>query len=62
MSIAPLVHTVQVKTPPARAFDLFVTRMEHWWPKGHYRQESPRRHRAGAAGRWPMVRARRAGP
>ena len=34
MSIAPIVHEVLVKVPPARAFDLFVTHMEHWWPKG----------------------------
>ena len=34
MSIAPIVRTVEVKAPPARAFDLFVTRMGQWWPKG----------------------------
>ena len=34
MSIAPIVHTVQVKAAPARAFDLFASHMEHWWPKG----------------------------
>ncbi len=34
MSVAPIVRTVEVKAPPARAFDLFATRMEHWWPKG----------------------------
>ena len=34
MSIAPIVRTVQVKAAPAQAFDLFATRMEHWWPKG----------------------------
>ena len=34
MSIAPIVRTVQVKAPPARAFELFATQMGHWWPKG----------------------------
>jgi uncharacterized protein YndB with AHSA1/START domain len=34
MSIAPIVHKVRVKAPPARAFDLFATQMDHWWPKG----------------------------
>lgn len=34
MSIAPIVRSVQVKAPPARAFELFATRIEDWWPKG----------------------------
>ena len=34
MSIAPIVRTIQVKAPPARAFELFATRMADWWPKG----------------------------
>lgn len=34
MTVAPIVRTVEVKAPPARAFDLFMTRMEAWWPKG----------------------------
>jgi uncharacterized protein YndB with AHSA1/START domain len=34
MSIAPIVRTVQVKAPPARAFELFATRMADWWPRG----------------------------
>ncbi|HEX2892202.1 SRPBCC family protein [Vineibacter terrae] len=34
MSIAPIIRTVQVKVDPARAFDLFATRMAQWWPKG----------------------------
>jgi hypothetical protein len=34
MSIAPIVRTIQVKAAPARAFDLFATRMGDWWPKG----------------------------
>jgi len=35
MSIAPIVHTVQVKAPPARAFEIFTSRMQEWWPEGH---------------------------
>jgi uncharacterized protein YndB with AHSA1/START domain len=34
MSIAPIVQTVQVKANPARAFELFTTRMAQWWPAG----------------------------
>jgi uncharacterized protein YndB with AHSA1/START domain len=34
MSIAPIVQTVQVKANPARAFELFTTRMSQWWPAG----------------------------
>lgn len=34
MSIAPIVHTIQVKAAPDRAFDLFAAHMGHWWPKG----------------------------
>ena len=34
MTIAPIVHTVQVKAAPHRAFDLFASRMSDWWPKG----------------------------
>jgi uncharacterized protein YndB with AHSA1/START domain len=34
MSITPVVHRIAVKTPPARTFELFVTHMDRWWPKG----------------------------
>jgi uncharacterized protein YndB with AHSA1/START domain len=34
MSIAPIIRTVRVKPEPARAFELFATRMGDWWPKG----------------------------
>ena len=34
MTIAPLVHSVEVKASPARAFDLFTSRAGDWWPKG----------------------------
>jgi uncharacterized protein YndB with AHSA1/START domain len=34
MSIAPIVHTVQVKAPPGRAFEIFTGRMQDWWPSG----------------------------
>jgi uncharacterized protein YndB with AHSA1/START domain len=32
MSIAPIVRSVEVKLPPARAFELFATRTGDWWP------------------------------
>ena len=34
MSIAPIVHTVETRAAPARAFDLFTGRMGEWWPRG----------------------------
>jgi uncharacterized protein YndB with AHSA1/START domain len=34
MTIAPIVRTIQVKAAPARAFELFATRMSDWWPRG----------------------------
>jgi uncharacterized protein YndB with AHSA1/START domain len=41
MSIAPIVHTVQVKAAPARAFDLFTAHMGAWWPKGRTVAKNP---------------------
>ena len=34
MTIAPVVRTVEVKAPPARAFELFTASMGRWWPAG----------------------------
>jgi len=34
MSIAPIIKSVTVKAPPARAFELFAGHMERWWPVG----------------------------
>jgi uncharacterized protein YndB with AHSA1/START domain len=34
MSIAPVVKTVTVKPPPARAFALFTEQIGQWWPAG----------------------------
>lgn len=41
MTIAPIVHTVRVKAAPARAFELFTTRMSDWWPKGGTLAKTP---------------------
>jgi uncharacterized protein YndB with AHSA1/START domain len=41
MSIAPIIRTVVVKAAPARAFELYVTHMEQWWPKGQTIGKSP---------------------
>jgi len=35
MSIAPVVRSVQVAVPPARAFELFTGQMGKWWPASH---------------------------
>lgn len=55
MSIAPIVHSVEVKAPPARAFDLFTAHMQDWWPRGRTVGKKP--HAAiviepRAEGRW----------
>ncbi len=34
MTITPLVRTVTVKAPPARAFELFANHIADWWPRG----------------------------
>ena len=34
MSIAPIVRSVVVKVEPPRAFELFTSRMQDWWPRG----------------------------
>jgi uncharacterized protein YndB with AHSA1/START domain len=41
MSIAPIVCTVEVKAAPARAFELFASQMERWWPKGRTIGKAP---------------------
>ena len=41
MTIAPIVRTVRVKAAPDRAFTLFATRMEDWWPKGRTIGKTP---------------------
>ncbi len=33
MSIAPILHSVEVKSDPGRAFELFTGSMGQWWPK-----------------------------
>jgi uncharacterized protein YndB with AHSA1/START domain len=32
MTIAPIISSVTVKAPPARAFELFTANMGKWWP------------------------------
>lgn len=41
MSIAPLVRTVEVRTPPEKSFDLFVQNMGQWWTAGKTLGEKP---------------------
>lgn len=55
MTIAPIVRTVQVKAPPARAFELFAGHMEKWWPKGRTIGKNPHASivvEPWAGGRW----------
>ena len=41
MTIAPIVHTVRVKLPPARAFELFASRVSDWWPRDKFIGKAP---------------------
>ena len=41
MSIAPVRHSIEVKGSPARAFDLFTSRMGGWWPGGRTPAPNP---------------------
>lgn len=41
MTIAPIRHSVQVKAPPARAFELFALNMGRWWPQGQTIAKNP---------------------
>ena len=34
MTIAPIVQSVTVGVPPARAFELFTRRIGDWWERG----------------------------
>ena len=34
MSIAPIIRSVVVQVEAARAFELFTSRMQDWWPRG----------------------------
>lgn len=39
--IAPIVQTIKVKAPPAKAFDLLTLQMGRWWPKTHSIGKAP---------------------
>ena len=41
MSIAPILKSVVVKPPPARAFELFVVQMGRWWPRAQTPGKNP---------------------
>jgi uncharacterized protein YndB with AHSA1/START domain len=41
MTIAPIICGIEVKAPPARAFELFATEMGRWWPKGRTIGQKP---------------------
>ncbi len=52
---APVRKTVRVKAPPARAFQVFASRMGDWWPKSHSVGASPQADviiEPRAGGRW----------
>jgi len=55
MSIAPVLHSVEVKASRARAFELFTSRMGEWWPKGKTLAPTPHADiliEPRAGGRW----------
>jgi uncharacterized protein YndB with AHSA1/START domain len=41
MTIAPIVRSVEVKAPPARAFQAFAGHIGAWWPKGMTISKAP---------------------
>jgi uncharacterized protein YndB with AHSA1/START domain len=41
VSIAPVIRSVEVKAPPAKAFDLFCSRIGEWWPSGKTVADNP---------------------
>jgi uncharacterized protein YndB with AHSA1/START domain len=41
MTIAPVVRTIDVNAPPARAFELFTQHMGRWWPVGRTVGKNP---------------------
>ena len=41
MTVAPLVKTVTVQAPPARAFEIFTGKMGLWWKPGTTMGKSP---------------------
>lgn len=55
MTIAPIVRTVDVAAPPARAFDLFTRQIGRWWPVGKTVAKNPHADvliEPRAGGRW----------
>jgi uncharacterized protein YndB with AHSA1/START domain len=36
ISAAPVKKSIRVKAPPARAFEVFATRFDSWWPRDHH--------------------------
>lgn len=35
ITVAPVRKTLRVKVPQARAFEVFTSGIDRWWPKGH---------------------------
>jgi uncharacterized protein YndB with AHSA1/START domain len=41
MTIAPVRRSVRTKAPPARAFEIFTSKMGRWWPRGRSAGANP---------------------
>ena len=41
MSIAPVTRSVEVRVPPAKAFELFAGHMGEWWHESHHIAPKP---------------------
>jgi uncharacterized protein YndB with AHSA1/START domain len=55
MSIAPIVRSVEVAVPPARAFELFTRSIGQWWGRGRTPAKNPHADiviEPKAGGRW----------
>jgi uncharacterized protein YndB with AHSA1/START domain len=34
-AVLPVHKSIRVAAPPAKAFEIFTARMQHWWPRAH---------------------------
>jgi len=60
MTIAPVVTSVEVKAPPARAFEIFTGDIGRWWPAGKTVAKTPHVNvviEPRAGGRWYEIDA-----
>ncbi len=58
IAVAPVRQQIRVEAAPARAFEVFASRMGHWWNPSHSINSSPQKDvviEGKAGGRWLEV-------